>query len=551
MFRKFLALSLIPAFALPAVPQQLPPQTPASTHKLARPAISQSHFDGKSWWDYVKFLADDRLEGRETGSEGLRQAESYVVEQLRKSGLEPAGADGFYQPVQFESRQIVEKDSSAALIHDGKPEPLTLGDDVIFSTRTGLAPDVQAPLVFVGYGLQIPENKIDDFAGLDLHGKIAVYITGSPADVPAALSAHYGSILERWKPLREAGAEGVISIPNPASIDVPWSRVTANRTAPSMHLVGSEFDDTPGLQLALTVNPASADKFLAGSGHTFAELAGLAKDRKPLPQFPLAVSIHTVAKVQTKTLESANVIARLPGTDPKLSAQSVILSAHIDHLGIGAPINGDSIYNGAMDNAAGCAVLLDVAASLKKSGVKLRRSVIFAFVTGEEKGLQGSRFFATHPTVDKNSIVADINIDMFLPIVPLKRLTVYGLTESDLGDAVTKVAEARGITIQPDQEPLRNVFVRSDQYSFIRQGIPSITMKVGVAPGSPEAQKMKDWLTNRYHVPSDDINQPVDLSAAAGYEEIMRGLLIEVATNPNRPQWKPDSFFRRFVQQRD
>jgi len=552
MRKQFLAVLLISAVTLPALPQQVPPQKPAPTYKLARPAISQqSHFDGKSWWEYVKFLADDRLEGRETGSEGLRQAESYVVEQLRKSGLEPAGADGFYQPVEFESHQIVEKDSSATLLRDGKPEPLTLGDDVIFSTRIGLAPDVQAPLVFVGYGLQIPENKIDDFAGLDLHGKIAVYITGSPADVSAALSAHYGSIAERWKPLRDAGAIGVISIPNPASIDVPWSRVTANRTAPSMRLVGSEFDDAPGLQLALTVNPASADKFLAGSGHSFAELAALAKDRKPLPQFPLAVSIHTVAKVQTKTLESANVIARLPGTDPKLSAQSVVLSAHIDHLGIGAPINGDSIYNGAMDNASGCAVLLDVAASLKKSGVKLRRSVIFAFVTGEEKGLQGSRFFATHPTVDKNSIVADINIDMFLPIVPLKILTVYGLTESDLGDAVTKVAEARGITIQPDQEPLRNVFVRSDQYSFIRQGIPSITMKVGVAPGSPEALKMKDWLTNRYHAPSDDINQPVDLSAAAGYEEIMRALLIEIATNPNRPQWKPDSFFRRFVQQGD
>jgi hypothetical protein len=294
MFRKFLALSLIPAFALPAVPQQLPPQT----HKLARPAISQSHFDGKSWWDYVKFLADDRLEGRETGSEGLRQAESYVVEQLRKSGLEPAGADGFYQPVQFESRQIVEKDSSAALIHDGKPEPLTLGDDVIFSTRTGLAPDVQAPLVFVGYGLQIPENKIDDFAGLDLHGKIAVYITGSPADVPAALSAHYGSIVERWKPLHDAGAEGVQSvIPNPASMDVPWSRITANRAAPTMHLVGSEFNDTPGLQAGPgRESRQRRDKFFAGSGHTFADLAALAKDRKPLPQFPLAVSIHTVGE---------------------------------------------------------------------------------------------------------------------------------------------------------------------------------------------------------------------------------------------------------------
>jgi Zn-dependent M28 family amino/carboxypeptidase len=177
--------------------------------------------------------------------------------------------------------------------------------------------------------------------------------------------------------------------------------------------------------------------------------------------------------------------------------------------------------------------------------------VIFAFVTGEEKGLQGSKFFAAHPTVERSSIVADINIDMFLPIVPLKLLTVYGLTESDLGDAVTKIAQARGITIQPDPEPLRNIFVRSDQYSFIRQGIPSLTMKVGAEPGSPEAQKMKDWLTNRYHAPSDDINQPVDLSAAAGYEEIMRALLIEVATNPNRPQWKPDSFFRRFVQDAD
>jgi Zn-dependent M28 family amino/carboxypeptidase len=552
MFRKFLPLLLISAFALPALPQQLPPQTPtSSTHKSARPAVSPSHFDGKSWLGYVKFLADDRLEGRETGSEGLRQAESYIVEQLRKSGLEPAGADGFYQPVEFESRRIVEKDSSATLIRDGKPEPLVLGDDALFSTRTGLAPDVQAPMVFVGYGLQVPENKIDDFAGLDLNGKIAVFISGSPADVPAALSAHYGSTVERWKPLRDAGAVGIVTIPNPASMDVPWSRSAANRAAPTMHLVGSEFNDVPGLKLALVVNPASAGKFFAGSGHRFADLAALAKDRKPLPRFPLAASIHTVGKVETKTLESANVIARLPGTDPKLSAQSVILSAHIDHLGIGAPINGDAIYNGAMDNASGCAVLLDVAASLKKSGLKLRRSVIFAFLTGEEKGLQGSKFFAAHPTVDRNSIVADINIDMFLPIVPLKLLTVYGLNESDLGDVVAKIAQSRGLTIQPDPEPLRNVFVRSDQYSFIRQGIPSITMKIGAVPGSPEAQRMKDWLTNRYHAPSDDINQPVDLSAAAGYEEIMRALLIEVATNPNRPQWKPDSFFRRFVQQGD
>jgi len=200
-----------------------------------------------------------------------------------------------------------------------------------------------------------------------------------------------------------------------------------------------------------------------------------------------------------------------------------------------------------MDNAAGCAVLLDVAASLRRSQRKLRRSVIFAFVTGEEKGLLGSKVFAAHSTVEPKSIVADINIDLFLPNVPLKPLTVYGLEESDLGDVKTKIAAARGLIIQPDPEPLRNLFIRSNRYSFIRHGVPSITMKVGAAPDSPEAKIMKDWLTNRYHAPSDDLSQPVDLSAAAGYEDVMRDLLIEAATNPNRPQWKSDSFFRRFA----
>jgi Zn-dependent M28 family amino/carboxypeptidase len=340
---------------------------------------------------------------------------------------------------------------------------------------------------------------------------------------------------------------GTVRIPNHASMDVPWSRMTANRARLSMRLVGTEFDETAGMKLALIVNPASADKLFAGSGHSFAEIAEFAKDRGALPHFPLAVSIHTLTKVVSRVLKSSNVIAKIPGTDPALAEQSVVLSAHIDHLGIGAPINGDAVYNGAMDNAAGCAVLLDVAASLKKTQRGLRRSIIFAFVTGEEKGLRGSKFFAAHPTVAPQSMVADINIDMFLPIVPLKILSVYGFAETDLGDRVTRIAAAHGLIIQPDLEPLRNLFIRSDQYSFIRRGVPSITMKVGAAPNSPEAKITKDWLTNRYHAPSDDLSQPVDLAAAAGYEEVVRDLLIEEATNPNRPQWKSASFFRRFV----
>jgi len=509
---------------------------------------AQTHFDGKSWWKYIEVLADDNMEGRDTGSDGLRRAEAYIVEQLKMNGLKPAGSDGFYQSVKFESREIIEKDSSAALVRDGKSEPLRLGEDVFFGTRVELAPEVEAPLVFIGYGLKIPEQNYDDLAGLDLKGKVVVIFAGSTADTPAALSAHYQSAGERWKSLRAAGVIGVIAIPNPASMDVPWSRMTANRTHPSMALADPQLNETEGLKLSLTVNPANAEKFFAGSGHTFAEIAAWGKDRKALPRFPLAVSIQTKARIEKTAVESANVIAKLPGSDATLKDEYVVLSAHVDHLGIGAPINGDKIYNGAMDNASGDAVLLDVAASLKKSGEKLKRSLLFVFVTGEEKGLLGSRYFAMHPTVPTNSMVADINIDMFLPLFPLKVLTVYGLQESDLGDMVTKVANDRGIRIQSDPEPLRNVFIRSDQYSFIRVGIPSLSMKVGFDKGTPEEQIVKDWRTNRYHAPSDDLNQPVDLSAAAGYEEIMRGLMIAVANGPHRPQWKQDSFFRRYAQ---
>ena len=241
-----------------------------------------------------------------------------------------------------------------------------------------------------------------------------------------------------------------------------------------MDLAGSEFSETEGEKLALYFNPAHADKLFAGSGHTFQELAELAKDRKPLPHFPLTASIRARAKLKTKGVMSSNLVARLPGNDPQLKNEYVVLSAHIDHVGIGEPVNGDRIYNGAMDNAAGVAVLLDVAASLKKHPQELKRSLLFVFVTGEEKGLLGSKYFAAHPTVDPKSMVADINVDMFRPLVPLKLLTVLGLAESDLGDLARQVAESDGVSVQPDPQPLRNVFVRSDQYSFIRHGVPAL-----------------------------------------------------------------------------
>jgi Zn-dependent M28 family amino/carboxypeptidase len=506
-----------------------------------------SHFDGKAWWHYVTVLADDKMEGRDTGSKGLHKAEAFVVEQLKKNGLQPAGADGFYQPIKFTSRQIIEKDCSAALIRNGKAEPLNIGEDAIFSTRIDLAPHVEAPLVFVGYGLSIPENNYDDLAGLDLKDKVAVIFSGSPAEIPGAVASHYQTAKERWKALHKAGAIGVIGLPNPAFMDVPWSRIALNRAHPSMELSGAEFNETEGEKLSMTFNPAHADKLFAGSGHTFQEIADLGKDRKPLPHFPLPVSIQANTKVDKTKVESANIIAKLPGSDPQLKNEYVVLSAHMDHVGIGEPINGDRIYNGAMDDASGSAVLLDVASSLKKNAADLKRSLLFVFVTAEEKGLLGSKYFAAHPTVDPKSMVADINVDMFLPIVPLKTLTVYGLDESGVGDLARAAAQEHGFTVQPDPEPLRNIFIRSDQYNFIVHGIPAVMMDV--APTTDDQKQVrKDWLTHRYHAPSDDLQQPVDLQAAAGYEEVVRTLLIKVADDNQRPAWKENSAFRRYAQ---
>jgi Zn-dependent M28 family amino/carboxypeptidase len=514
---------------------------------LQLPAQEQtSHFNGNSWWGYVKVLAADDMEGRETGSAALKRAESYVVDQLKLNGLEPAGANGYYQSMEFESRQIDEKNSSLALVNKGQEETLTLGEDAIFSTRVDLAPSVQAGMAFVGYGMTVPEKDYDDLKGIDLKGKIAVIMAGSPAELPGALASHYQTLNERWKALSKAGVIGTVTVLNPASMDIPWSRIAANRTHPSMVLVGKDFDDTPGQKLAVAFNPEHASKLFADSGHQLQEILDLAKDRKPLPHFPLAVSLRAKAAVNKRKLESANVVAKLPGADPRLKNEYVVLSAHIDHVGIGEPINGDRIYNGAMDNASGSAVLLDVAASLRKSKEKPKRSILFLFVTGEEKGLLGSRYFTAHPTVRPASMVADINIDMFLPIVPLKVLTVYGLAESDLGDVAKEVAQKVGVGVQPDPEPQRNSFIRSDQYNFIRHGIPALAMKVGFEPGSPEQKLFKDWLTQRYHAPSDDLDQPVDLPAAAKYEEVIRGMLLSVADRDQRLQWKPDSFFRRY-----
>ena len=502
---------------------------------------------GQHWWAHVQYLADDRLEGRLTGSEGHRKAAGYVAGKFATAGLKPAGTDGYFQPVEFNVLQIEEPNSTVEILRDENAEPVKLGEDADISLRSDPGDSIEAQAVFAGYGFAVPEAHYDDLAGLDVRGKIVVYLAGGPSSIAGPLKSHYQSGAERWKTLKAAGAVGVAVIQNPKSMDIPWARQALSRFQPEMSLSEPALQYSAGLRFALAINPEHADKFLAGSGHTFAEILDADAAQKPLPHFPLAIAFRAKIAVKRSQVESPNVVGVLPGTDPTLKDQYVVLSAHLDHLGIGEPINGDNIYNGAMDDGSGIASLLEIARAIHDSGLELKRSLLFVAVTAEEKGLLGSWYFANHPTVPAGSIVADINMDMFLPLHPLHYLEVQGLAESSLGDDIRAVAKAAGVEVQADKEPQRNLFIRSDQYSFIKRGVPALAFKFGYVPGSKEEKLHKDWLKARYHAPSDDVNQPVDLAAAARFNEIIRKLTERVANAAGRPQWNQDSFFRRFA----
>ncbi len=519
--------------------------------------------EGKLWWAHIQYLADDKLAGRDTGSEGYQQAVTYVTTEFERAGLKPMGTSGYQQPVRFDKKELVPAESSLALVRDGQVQPLAMGVEASLSARGDLAAEVEAPMVFVGYGLQVPEAHYDDLAGQDLKGKIAVYVNaGGPVKAPANVKSHYSSGAERWAALRRAGAIGIATIPggrgpNGAAGQTPPAGRGRGAGGgggrgltpqPTVALADKALQETQGQQVVMTVTRAGAEKLLADSGHTFDEIEKLANANEPLPRFPLKGMLRSRAMVKHSELEASNVVGILPGTDRKLKNEYVIMSAHLDHMGTGRAVNGDSIYNGAMDDASGVASVMEIARLMKAAGVKPKRSIVFLTVAAEEKGELGSRYFAAHPTVPAGQIVADINLDMFLPLYALKVIEVQGLAESSLGETVRAAAAAYGVAVQVDQEPEQNRFIRSDQYSFIRRGVPSLAFKFGYEPGSPDENIRREWVKNIYHKPADDLNQPVDAAAAAQFDRIILSLLERVADAPDRPHWNNDSFFKRFAE---
>jgi len=516
--------------------------------------------EGRSWLAHVRFLADDALEGRNVGTPGFEKAAEYVERQFREIGLKPAGVNGFRQPVQLESRQLVPDRSSLVLIRGGRETPLAIGQDASISARGELNGTLEAPMVFVGYGLSIPEAGWDDFAGLDLNGKIAVYVNAfPPVTVSDNVRSHVNNATERWLALKHAGAIGAatVSVPRPSAAGTQPAGRGGGRGGrgggtppPVLTLADPDVNDLAGQQVSLSFTARGAAVLFDGASHPVEEIGQLLADNKPLPRFALPGTLKAQVVLEREVIESANIVGLVEGSDPRLTSEYVVMTAHLDHVGIGRAVNGDNIYNGAMDDASGVASVIETARLLKASGAETRRSVLFVVVTAEEKGLLGSRYFAGKPTVPFSGIVADINLDMFLPLYPLKVIEVQGLTESSLGESVRAAAATLGVEVQTDREPEQNRFIRSDQYSFIRKGVPALAFKFGYEFGSPEETIRRTWVRDVYHTPADEPDQPINAEAAATFNRVIMTLLQRVANDPARPTWNADSFFKRFASSR-
>ena len=464
----------------------------------------------KRWWGHVQALANDSLAGRDTGSEGYKKAAAYVVDQFQRAGLKPAGEAGWYQSVPLHVVRFRADQSEVSLVRKAGITKLHWLQQISVTARMGNPESVDAGLIFDG---DTPSP------GLDYANKILVRIRRGNAPV-------------------RPGIAGTLTIDSAGGAEPPRWPVAYSV---AMTLAGAAPNAAAGAGLAFRFNPAFADELFAGSGHTYKELLDLAAAGKPLPSFVLPASLRAKMKFEASDLKSDNIIGVLPGSDPALANEYVVVSAHLDGYGVGEPWKGDGIYNGAFDDAAYVATLIDFAEKLRASGSHPKRSLLFLVVTAEEKGLLGSRYFAAHPTVPKERMAANVNLDQLRPIFPLKTLTTLAVDESTVGDTVRQVAGTMGIRIQPDPEPERNLLRRSDHWSLMQIGVPAVGFIFGYEKGTPEEAIYRAWYAERYHSPADDLNQPWVPEAAAKFNDFFGKVVESLADASDRPQWKPGS----------
>ncbi len=506
--------------------------------------------------DDVNYLADDKLEGRETGTRGYDLAAEYAAKRFRAIGLQPAGDDGTYFQAVPLLKATREADGAALTVkRNGREIALRVREQFLPTLNFDAAEHtLEAPAVFVGQGVHAPELKHDDFAGIDVRGKIAVLFSGAPARFDNDRRAYYSASREKLRALAQRGAVGVVFV-NTADDEVgsPWTRSAENWQRSGMRLRGADgkpLHTFPQLRAAATVSAAAADLIFADAPQTAAALFKAAQDGK-LEGFDLPGTLSLSGRTRIESLESRNVVAKLPGSDPALAAEHIVYTAHLDHIGIGAPVkdvNGvdDAIYNGALDNALGVAIMFEAARILHAQPTAPKRSLLFVALTAEEKGLLGAEWFADHPTAPVESMVANINMDMPVLLAPSKDVVPIGIEHSSLKSALDVAAKDIGVNLSPDPFPEDVVFVRSDQYAFIRAGIPAVYLNGGMisADGVREPKlAQRKFMREHYHQPSDEATLPIAYGDALRLAKLNARIGQLVGDTAERPTWNAGDFF--------
>jgi Zn-dependent M28 family amino/carboxypeptidase len=504
----------------------------------------------------VRYLADDELQGRLTGTPGYDQAADHVAKRFAAIGLQPAGDHGsWFQSVPL-LRATRELDGARfAIVRDGKRSELRVREQFLPGlSYSDAEAAIEAPAVFVGHGVSAPELHYDDFAGLDLHGRIAVLFSGAPMRFDPERRALHAATDEKLRALAERGAVGVVFVNTVADeVQLPWARSADHWQRPGMRLRnpdGSGIETFPSLQVIATVSASAAERIFEGSGHGAAQLFRDAQ-AGTLHGFALPGMLALAARTRIEPLQSRNVVAKLPGSDPTLAREHIVYSAHLDHLGVDVPDPGkredtahqDRIFNGALDNALGVSILLEAARTLHARPAP-KRSLLFVATTGEEQGLLGARWFAAHPP---GTLVAGINLDMPLLLAPTSDVVAIGAEHSSLQGLLQQAARDVGVELSPDPFPEDLTFVRSDQYAFVRAGIPSMVLDAGITAAADRdpALAQRTFMRSCYHQPCDDASQAIQYGDAARLARLNARLGLLLGNADARPRWHAGDFFDR------
>ncbi|HKD81650.1 MAG TPA: M28 family peptidase [Candidatus Angelobacter sp.] len=501
----------------------------------------------------VKYLSDDALEGRGTGQKGGDKAADWIAAQFKSYGLLPAGDAGtYFQQIRFFGVTTDPKQTQFAFVpKSGGEIALKFADDYVANDQThATKSEIDAPLVYVGYGIKAPEYNWDDYKGIDVRGKVLLMLVNEPpSDNPSFFKGpaltYYGRWTYKYEEAARRGAVGVVLIHKTEMASYGWE-VVRNSWGGETSLLQDDKD--PKLKSAGWIQLDVARKLAQAAGMNLDKMLADADSRSFKPvEMPVRVKETIVSQVRPFT--SRNVVAKVKGADPKLEQQAILYTAHYDHLGIHPDEPGDNIYNGADDNATGCGILLELARVFAAAEEKPKRSVIFAAVTAEEQGLLGSKYLGQHPPVSANNLSLDLNYDDIQPLGEPQQLVVSGAERTSAYPSVERVAKEFGLAIQPDNHPEAGHYYRSDHFSLARVGVPAFSVNEGALfKGHDLAwgeEKQRDYVAHRYHQPSDEYKPDMDFTSDARLAQFGLVLGWETANQAGLVAWQPGDEFEK------